>query len=90
LILKTTVRLPASTSFSCLEIWEVSSRPARRAGALRSPQQEDDMAKGKLKGNKEARKPKTEKPKGSASAYKQAQSKTAASTTPFLRKVQLG
>lgn len=47
------------------------------------------MAKAKLKGNKEARKPKTEKPKGSGSAYKQAQGKAPVSN-PFLRKAQLG
>ena len=59
--------------------------------SLRSLQQENDMAKGnKLKGNKEARKPKTEKPKGSGSAYKQGQSKAGVSTTPFVRKTQLG
>ena len=43
------------------------------------------MAKGKMKGNKEARKPKTDKPKGSGSAYKQAQGKAGATTTPFVR-----
>jgi hypothetical protein len=48
------------------------------------------MVKTKLKGNKETKKPKTEKPKVSASAYKQAQSKAGASTNPFVRKVQLG
>ena len=36
---------------------------------------EDDMAKGQVKGNKEAKKPKTEKPKGPGSAYKQSQGK---------------
>jgi hypothetical protein len=50
----------------------------------------DHMAKGQLKGNKEARKPKTDKPKGSGSAYKQAQSKAGTSTTPFVRKTRLG
>jgi hypothetical protein len=34
---------------------------------------ETAMAKGKDKGKKEAKKPKSEKPKGSGSAYKQAQ-----------------
>jgi hypothetical protein len=33
------------------------------------------MAKGQIKGNKEAKKPKAEKPKTSVSAYKQSQSK---------------
>ena len=33
------------------------------------------MAKGQVKGNKEAKKPKAEKPKGPGSAYKQSQSK---------------
>jgi hypothetical protein len=59
-------------------------------GETQSSQQENEMAKGKLKGNKEARKPKTEKPKGSASAYKQAQSKAGVSTTSFVRRIQLG
>jgi hypothetical protein len=48
------------------------------------------MAKGKLKGNKEAKKPKTDKPKSSASAYKQAQNKAGVSTNPFVRRIQLG
>ena len=38
-------------------------------------QLEDDMAKGQVKGNKEAKKPKAEKPKGPGSAYKQSQGK---------------
>ncbi len=33
------------------------------------------MAKGQIKGNKEAKKPKADKPKGSVSAYKQSQGK---------------
>ena len=33
------------------------------------------MAKGQVKSNREAKKPKAEKPKGSGSAYKQAQGK---------------
>jgi hypothetical protein len=33
------------------------------------------MAKGQVKGNKEAKKPKAEKPKGPGSAYKQSQGK---------------
>jgi hypothetical protein len=37
---------------------------------------EDEMAKGQVKSNKEAKKPKAEKPKGEGSAYKQAQVKT--------------
>lgn len=48
------------------------------------------MAKGKLKGNKEAKKPKTDKPKGSASVYKQAQNKAGAGTSPLVRRIQLG
>jgi len=43
------------------------SPPARR--------REDDMAKGQVKGNKEAKKPKADKPKGPGSAYKQSQGK---------------
>ena len=35
--------------------------------------QEDVMAKGQMKKPKEAKKPKSEKPKGEPSAYKQAQ-----------------
>ena len=33
------------------------------------------MAKGQMKSNKEAKKPKSEKPKGEASAYKKSQGK---------------
>ena len=33
------------------------------------------MAKGQVKGNKEAKKPKADKPKGPGSAYKQSQGK---------------
>jgi len=33
------------------------------------------MAKGQIKGNKETKKPKAEKPKGEASAYKRSQGK---------------
>ena len=40
------------------------------------------MAKGQIKGNKEAKKPKADKPKGSVSAYKQSQGKGG----PSLRK----
>jgi hypothetical protein len=43
---------------------------------------EDEMAKGQLKGNKEAKKPKADKPKGSGSAYKQSQGKGGASLSP--------
>ncbi len=40
------------------------------------------MAKSQLRGNKEAKKPKAEKPKGSGSAYKQAQGKGGAALSP--------
>ena len=40
------------------------------------------MAKGQIKGNKEAKKPKADKPKGSGSAYKQSQGKGGAALTP--------
>lgn len=39
------------------------------------PTREEQMAKGQIKGNKEAKKPKGEKPKGEASAYKRSQGK---------------
>ncbi|MDR3465272.1 MAG: hypothetical protein P4M07_04935 [Xanthobacteraceae bacterium] len=43
------------------------------------------MAKGQIKGNKEAKKPKADKnqPKSGGSAYKMAQGKGAISTNPF-------
>ena len=46
------------------------------------------MAKGQLKGNKEAKKPKADKnqPKSSISAYKQSQSTGGQATTPFAKK----
>jgi len=40
------------------------------------------VAKGQVKGNKEAKKPKGEKPKGEASAYKQSQGKGGQATIP--------
>jgi hypothetical protein len=43
--------------------------------SARRGKREDDMAKGQVKGNKEAKKPKAEKPKGPGSAYKQSQGK---------------
>jgi hypothetical protein len=50
-------------------------------------QQEDAMAKGQAKGNKEAKKPKADnsRPKGSGSAYKQAQAKGGATPIPFAK-----
>jgi len=46
------------------------------------------MAKGQLKGNKEAKKPKADKsqPKGGGSAYKLGQGKGGASPSPFAPK----
>jgi hypothetical protein len=43
---------------------------------------EECMAKGQLRGNKEAKKPKAEKPKGSVSEYKKSQGKTGQSLSP--------
>jgi hypothetical protein len=40
------------------------------------------MAKEQQKGNKEAKKPKGDKPKGPGSAYKQSQTKTGQAMTP--------
>ena len=46
------------------------------------------MAKGQMKGNKEAKKPKADKnrPKGTGSAYKQSQGKGDQTTNPFAKK----
>ena len=44
------------------------------------------MAKGQMKSNKEAKKPKAEKPKGGGSAYKQAQGKGGPAPNPFPNK----
>jgi hypothetical protein len=46
------------------------------------------MAKGQMKGNKEAKKPKADKnkEKTTISAYKQSQTKEGQATTPFARK----
>ena len=51
-------------------------------------QREEIVAKGQLKGNKEAKKPKADKsqPKARISAYKQSQSKGGQATTPFAKK----
>jgi len=45
------------------------------------------MAKGQVKGNKEAKKPKADssQPKGAGSAYKQAQAKGGATPIPFVK-----
>jgi hypothetical protein len=48
----------------------------------RSGRLEDKMAKGQLRGNKEAKKPKADKPKGAGSAYKQSQGKGGAALSP--------
>jgi hypothetical protein len=40
------------------------------------------MAKGQMKSNKEAKKPKADKPKASVSAYKQTQGKGASASAP--------
>jgi len=45
-------------------------------------QREEAMAKGQQKGNREPKKPKGEKPKGSVSAYKQSLSKSGQSIIP--------
>lgn len=40
------------------------------------------MAKGQMKGNKEAKKPKSDKPKSGGSAYKQSQGASGQATIP--------
>ena len=46
------------------------------------------MAKGQMKGNKEAKKPKADKnkPKGAGSVYKQAQGNNTQTSNPFTKK----
>lgn len=44
------------------------------------------MAKGQLKGNKETKKPKSDKEKTGGSAYKQAQGKSGSATTETFKK----
>jgi hypothetical protein len=55
---------------------------------LAAQQREEVMAKGQMKGNKEAKKPKADKnqPKATASAYKLSQSKGGQPITPFTKK----
>jgi hypothetical protein len=48
---------------------------------LRSTE-EDSMAKGQLRGNKEAKKPKADKPKSSVSEYKKSQGVTGQALNP--------
>ena len=43
---------------------------------------EDDMGKGQVKGNRETKKPKAEKPKGPGSPYKQSQGKGGQALSP--------
>jgi hypothetical protein len=61
---------------------------AHGEGMIVSPTGGETMAKGQLKGNREAKKPKADKsqPKGAGSAYKQAQGKGSSSPSPFVRK----
>jgi hypothetical protein len=47
---------------------------------------ETKMAKGQMKGNKEAKKPKGEKPKGAGSAYKLSQGTTGHAMSPPAKK----
>ena len=54
-----------------------NTRRPRLAG-----RREVDMAKGQLRGNKEAKKPKADKPKGSGSAYKQSLGKGGQALSP--------
>jgi hypothetical protein len=44
------------------------------------------MAKGQVKKSKEAKKPKSDKPKGAGSAYKQSQGKGDPAVNPFAKK----
>jgi hypothetical protein len=44
------------------------------------------MAKGQMRKSKEAKKPKADKPKGSGSAYKQAQNQGGSTPGPFVKK----
>jgi hypothetical protein len=44
------------------------------------------MAKGQVKGNKESKKPKADKPKGPGSAYKLSQGKGRPAVNPFAKK----
>ncbi|MGO9741423.1 MAG: hypothetical protein ACLPN5_07915 [Roseiarcus sp.] len=44
------------------------------------------MAKGQIKGNKEAKKPKSDKPKSHVSAYKNSQGKSGQAQTPIGKK----
>lgn len=47
---------------------------------------EAEMAKGQIKGNKEAKKPKADKDKGAGSSYKQSQGSTLSATTETFKK----
>jgi hypothetical protein len=47
---------------------------------------EANMAKGQMKTNKEAKKPKADKEKGAGSSYKQAQGSTLSATTETFKK----
>jgi hypothetical protein len=60
----------------------VRARPVLRCWQPR----EDVMAKGQVKGNKEAKKPKGDKPKGPGSTYKQSQGKGGPAINPFAKK----
>jgi hypothetical protein len=65
-------RLPPSRNASMVA-WATQSREA-------------NMAKGQMKSNKEAKKPKADKEKGAGSSYKQSQGSTLSATTETFKK----
>jgi hypothetical protein len=73
--------MTVSTQAFPVAICYARRRTVTRGGRAR----EEVMAKGQMKGNKEAKKPKADKnqPKATVSAYKQSQSKGGQATTPL-------
>jgi hypothetical protein len=54
---------------------EVREAEPRRPGEVEGNNKEKEMAKGQVRSSKEAKKPKSDKPKGPGSAYKQSLTK---------------
>ena len=77
-----------------VRLFDAAHHPRRRERRHGSPRpvlewrdyREVAMAKGEMKGNKEAKKPKADKPKGPGSSYKQSQGKGGPATIPPAKK----
>jgi hypothetical protein len=76
----------APTAIACpaRRLWPTAIDCGRVADLSRGPgrQKEESMAKGQMRSNKEAKKPKSDKPKSSVSEYKKSQGATGQALNP--------